>query len=207
MPKIQIQIMNFLAHAFLSGNNEKVLLGNFMGDFIKGRQYNNYDSDIGKGVLLHREIDHFTDINEIVSLSKSRLRESVSHYAGVVVDIFYDHFLISQWEYFSTQKINKFVEHIYSTIKKHADILPPAGRYMIPYMIEQNWLINYGNMEGLRRSLKGISRRSRFNPPLLKTMMVLEKDYQLFAKEFRQFFPQLIYHVNLTKAKLDIEDS
>jgi acyl carrier protein phosphodiesterase len=196
--------MNFLAHAYLSGNNEKVLLGNFMGDFIKGKKYTNYDPDVGKGVLLHREIDHFTDDNEIVSKSKIRLRNSVSHYAGVVVDIFYDHFLVRNWESFSTEALDDFINRIYSIIKRYDPILPDAGRYMIPFMIEHNWLLSYGQKEGLQRSLRGISKRSRFHPPLEDAMEVLNQYYEEFEQEFMQFFPHLIKHCKIVKDHLSI---
>lgn len=196
--------MNFLAHAYLSGTNDKVLLGNFMGDFIKGKQYENYDEKIGKGVLLHREIDHFTDANEIVLKSKIRLRESVSHYAGVVVDIFYDHFLVQNWEKFSTQPIDKFINSIYSIVTKYSNLLPPAGRHMIPFMIEHNWLLNYGQKEGLQRSLKGISKRSRFKPPLIDAMEVLDKSYRKFELEFLEFFPHLSSHTDMVRNRMGI---
>ncbi len=175
-----------------------------MGDFIKGKKYEEYDPEISKGVLLHREIDHFTDANEVVTLSKIRLREAVSHYAGVVVDIFYDHFLVKNWENFSTVPLNIFVEQIYTVVKKYESLLPIAGKYVIPYMIEHNWLINYGNFQGVERSLKGISKRSKFHPPLVDAMVILKKNYDKFNIEFLKFFPQLVSYTSKIKNELAI---
>ena len=198
--------MNFLAHSYLSGNNEKVLLGNFMGDFIKGKQYEKYEKEIAKGVLLHREIDQFTDKNEVVYQSKLRLRKAISHYAGVVVDIFYDHFLVHQWEKFSTITIENFVSNIYEVIKKYDYLLPAAAKYTIPFMIEQDWLLSYGKMEGLTRSLRGISKRSRFHPPLEDAIPILKNDYASFEEEFMIFFPKLIHHVENVKQELSVPE-
>jgi len=198
--------MNFLAHAYLSGNNEKVLLGNFMGDFIKGKQYKDYEIAIAKGVLLHREIDQFTDNNKIVLQSKIRLRKAISHYAGVVVDIFYDHFLIHQWESFSTITLKNFISNIYNVVEKYDHLLPAAAKTMIPFMIEQDWLLGYGQIEGLTRSLRGISKRSRFHPPLIDTIPILQNDYASFEAEFMTFFPQLIRHVENIKQELGLTE-
>ena len=84
--------MNFLAHIYLSGEDTPLMIGNFIGDFVKGNEYKNFPADIQNGVLLHREIDSYTDSHEIVLESKKRLREKYRHYSGVITDIFYDHY-------------------------------------------------------------------------------------------------------------------
>jgi acyl carrier protein phosphodiesterase len=90
--------MNFLAHLHLSGNNPNIMLGNFMGDFVKGKSYRQqYEPEIIKGIELHRSIDEFTDSHPVVTESKNRLRPTYRHYSGVIVDVFYDHFLAANW--------------------------------------------------------------------------------------------------------------
>ncbi len=90
--------MNFLAHIYLSGNQERVMIGNFIGDFVKGKAWEEFDSAIQRGILLHREIDRYTDDHEVVIKTKERLRPKYHHYAPVISDVFYDHFLASLWK-------------------------------------------------------------------------------------------------------------
>ena len=103
--------MNFLAHLYLSGDNPKVKVGNFIGDFVKGKNLKDrFEADIARGIGLHREIDWFTDTHSIVKQSKDRLRPKYRHYSGVIVDIFYDHFLAKNWDRYSKQLLPDFAE-------------------------------------------------------------------------------------------------
>ena len=90
--------MNFLAHIYVSGDNDLVKIGNFMADSIRGHSYDVYPMEIQKGILLHRSIDSFTDMHPIYRQSKHRLHEKYGHYSGVIMDIFYDHFLAKNWK-------------------------------------------------------------------------------------------------------------
>ncbi len=185
--------MNFLAHLYLSGNNPKVKIGNFIGDFVKGKNLNErFDADIAKGIALHREIDWFTDTHAVVKQSKERLRPKYRHYSGVIVDIFYDHFLAKNWDKFSNQSLPDFAEECYATIQNHEMILPEDVRYMMPYMIKGNWLVNYSKLEGIQRALSGMARRTRFESKMEESVVDLEKNYENFKMEFEDFFPGLI---------------
>jgi acyl carrier protein phosphodiesterase len=184
--------MNFLAHSFLSGNNPGILVGNFMGDFVKGRQYANFPADVASGVLLHREIDYFTDNHPGVEQSKIRLRPRFGHFAPVVVDIFYDHLLVRNWQIYSKEDIGGFVDNVYDVIGMYFDLLPPRLQAVFPNMKRNNWLLHYGYIEGVRRALAGMSRRSRFNPGLERAVDDLCDNYQEFADDFNGFFPDVI---------------
>src|SRR5277367_1527199 len=101
--------MNFLAHLYLSGDNPKIKTGNFIGDFVKGKNLaDRFEKDIAKGIVLHREIDWFTDRHPVVKQSKDRLREKYRHYSGVIVDVFYDHFLARNWINYSSKSLSDF---------------------------------------------------------------------------------------------------
>ena len=93
--------MNFLAHVFLSGSDEHLILGNLIADAVKGRQFDNYNINVQKGILLHRYIDKFTDTHPIVKQSKQRLENDYKRYSGIIVDIFYDHFLSANFKTYS----------------------------------------------------------------------------------------------------------
>jgi acyl carrier protein phosphodiesterase len=95
--------MNFLAHIYLSGDNDLLKIGNFMADSIRGHHYEDYPTEIRKGILLHRAIDSFTDMHPIYRQSKHRLHEKYGHYSGVIMDIFYDHFLAKNWNKYSNE--------------------------------------------------------------------------------------------------------
>jgi acyl carrier protein phosphodiesterase len=184
--------MNFLAHVHLSGKNPDIMLGNFMGDFIKGRAYLQlYNADIIKGVELHRSIDEFTDSHATVTESKNRLRPKYRHYSGVIVDVFYDHFLAANWDRFHSQPLEQFAQQAYQTILDFKGVLPDELRHMMPYMINGNWLVNYRSLEGIHRSLSGMARRTPFQSRMEEAVIDLREHYKDFEKEFMEFFPQL----------------
>src|SRR5690606_7271733 len=116
--------MNFLAHIYLSGENPLIKVANFMADSIRGKKYLNYSSDIQKGILLHREIDTFTDAHPTVRKSTKKLHANYGHYSGVIVDIFYDHFLAKNWKDYSKIPLDVYVDEFYDLLGEHYEILP-----------------------------------------------------------------------------------
>ncbi|NQZ75350.1 MAG: DUF479 domain-containing protein [Ekhidna sp.] len=187
--------MNFLAHIFLSGSNEQVLVGNFIGDFVKGSQMKEYGEEVQNGIRLHRSIDHYTDTHPVVLESKVRLRDQFRHYAPVIVDIFYDHFLAKFWGEFSQIPLLDFTRGFYHNIEKYSEILPKGVKHMLGYMSKDNWLYNYQYIEGIDRALSGMSRRTKFESKMEHASKALEENYEAFENEFRRFFPDLQVHV------------
>ncbi|MEQ9467625.1 MAG: ACP phosphodiesterase [Ekhidna sp.] len=187
--------MNFLAHLYLSGDNEEVLVGNFIGDFVKGSQMDHYPDQIQKGIRMHRSIDHFTDTHEVVLKSKVRLREKFRHYAPVIVDVYYDHFLARDWSLFSDVPLLEYTEHFYTMMDRYYDIIPKGVIHMLSYMSRDNWLYNYQFIEGIDRALTGMSRRTKFVSKMEEASQALQDHYEKFEEEFHQFFPDLQAHV------------
>jgi acyl carrier protein phosphodiesterase len=184
--------MNFLAHAYLSGDDKKLLVGNFIGDFIKGRQaLSKFGPEIIRGVELHRAIDEFTDNHPIVHESKDRLRPRYRHYSAVIVDVFYDHFLAAQWRQFHHQSLEAFALDTYKIIESFSPILPVRFKQMFPYMVNGNWLVNYANITGVDRTLSGMASRSPYDSKMEHAVSDLEKHYKEFNEEFDRFFPEL----------------
>ncbi|MFY0605075.1 MAG: DUF479 domain-containing protein [Cyclobacteriaceae bacterium] len=186
--------MNFLAHIYLSGNSHDVLIGNFIGDFVKGKEWENYNEEIQKGIHLHREIDRFTDSHEIVTLTKERLRPKYHHYAPVIGDVFYDHFLAHLWPSYSQTPLKEFTHQFYSLTGEYRDVIPQKARHMLTYMKRDNWLFNYQYVEGINRALTGMSRRTKFASKMEHASKDLEADYEDYQREFEAFFPELINH-------------
>jgi acyl carrier protein phosphodiesterase len=187
--------MNFLAHLYLSGSDADIMVGNFIGDFVKGRQlHERFTPKVVKGIQLHRSIDAFTDSHAVVAQSKSRLRPKYRHYAPVIVDIFYDHYLAKNWNDYSSTLLSDFAEHCYATLEQHRAILPDEVQQMLPYMVRGNWLLGYAHQEGIHRALTGMSRRTRFDSKMDEAINDLRQGYDEFGKEFADFFPELMAH-------------
>jgi len=184
--------MNFLAHLYLSGDNHKIMLGNFIGDFVKGRNaLEQFDLEIIRGIELHRAIDEFTDRHPIVTVSKNRLRPKYRHYSGVIVDVFYDHFLARNWDTYHPELLPDFADKAYGVIQSHDPILPKEVKFMMPYMIKGNWLVNYAKTEGIHRALSGMARRTPYESKMDEAVIDLKLNYGEFYNEFTEFFPQL----------------
>ncbi len=183
--------MNFLAHLSLSGNHPGIMVGNFIGDFVKGRNiYQRYEHALAAGVELHRALDDFTDRHPAVKASRLRLRNDYHHYSGVLVDIFYDHFLARQWHEYHTEFLPDFAERVYRLMEKHNSLLPQRVQYMLTFMMRDNWLVNYARLEGIDRALKGLARRTRHVSHMEKAVHDLQEQYRAFNNEFNTFFPE-----------------
>jgi acyl carrier protein phosphodiesterase len=187
--------MNFLAHLYLSGNDPEIMIGNFLGDFVRGRNLlDRYSKNIALGIELHRTIDEFTDTHETVSKSKNRLRQKYRHYSSVIVDIFYDHFLAKNWHNYHHELLPDYAAHAYKIIQKNISVLPQDAQHMLPYMINGNWLVNYSKIEGIERALSGMSRRTKFDSKMDESVNELVAHYDDFKLEFESFFPELKNH-------------
>ncbi|GAA4299731.1 acyl carrier protein phosphodiesterase [Aestuariibaculum suncheonense] len=183
--------MNYLAHIYLSGENELVTIGNFIADGIKGKSYKNYATDIQIGILLHRNIDTFTDAHQVVRQSTRRLHEKYGHYSGIIVDILYDHFLAKNWHLYHDSPLHIYTEAFYDTLEKHYDILPLRIQKMMPYMMTDNWLLSYASIDGISRVLDGMNRRTKQRSSMNEAVNELETFYDEFEQEFSEFFEEL----------------
>jgi acyl carrier protein phosphodiesterase len=184
--------MNFLAHIILSGDQPRVMVGNFIGDFVKGRNLaERFEPAIVTGIELHRGIDEFTDDHPVVMESKTRLRAKYRHYAPVIVDVFYDHYLAKEWSSYHPTPLETFAQQSYATLESFQAILPEDVNRMLPYMMHGNWLLNYAKIEGIQRTLTGMSRRTKFDSKMDESVNELREHYDAFQKEFERFFPQL----------------
>ena len=188
--------MNYLAHIYLSGDNNLVTIGNFIADGIKGKDYKKYSRDIQIGILLHRNIDTFTDAHKTVRLSTKRLHENYGHYSGVIVDILYDHFLAKNWSLYSDIPLKEYTDTFYDSLEAHYNILPSRIQKMMPYMLSDNWLLSYASIDGISRVLDGMNRRTKNRSGMDKAVNELELFYKEFETEFSSFFDELIAFSN-----------
>ncbi|SHM99810.1 acyl carrier protein phosphodiesterase [Flavobacterium xinjiangense] len=188
--------MNFLAHIYLSGDNDLIKIGNFMADGIRGKHFESYPIDVQKGIILHRAIDTFTDAHPIFRKSTKKLHENYHHYAGVIVDVFYDHFLAKNWNTYSDEKLEEFVDRFYQSLHNNPDILSDRTKGMMPYMIEYNWLVSYQTVEGINRILTQMDHRTKNESKMRFATTELSEFYSEFETEFSEFFKELILFSN-----------
>jgi acyl carrier protein phosphodiesterase len=194
--------MNFLAHIYLSGDNDLIKIGNFMADGIRGKHYEYLPSEVQKGIVLHRAIDTFTDAHLIFRQSTKRLHNRYHHYAGVIVDVFYDHFLAKNWSNYSNEKLEDFVERFYQSLETHKEILTEKTLQMKPYMIQHNWLVNYQHTKGIARILTQMDHRTKDVSQMQFAIEELEKYYDEFESEFTSFFIELMDYVAQKRIEL-----
>jgi acyl carrier protein phosphodiesterase len=180
--------MNFLAHIYLSGDNDLIKIGNFMADGIRGKQFENYPSEIQKGIILHRFIDTYTDAHPVFRKSTKRLHEKYHHYAGVIVDVFYDHFLAKNWIKYSDESLVDFTNRFYQSLRDNHDFLSQRTKGMMPYMIEYNWLVSYQTVEGISRILTQMDSRTKNESKMRFSSNELIEYYVEFEEEFTAFF-------------------
>lgn len=183
--------MNFLAHIYLSGNDEDLTIGNFIADSVKGKKYLNYPPGVQKGIILHRAIDFYTDTHPVVRKSTSRLFPNYSHYSSVIVDIFYDHFLASNWSDYSNIPLENFITNFYLLLQKRFSHLPAPVQSFFPYMMEENWLLSYASIPGIKKILYQMNRRTQGKSKMDLAVADLREYYNAFQADFEDFFPDL----------------
>lgn len=194
--------MNFLAHIYLSGDNDLIKIGNFIADGIRGHDYKQFPIDVQKGILIHRAIDTFTDAHPIFRQSKHRLHEAYGHYSGVIIDIFYDHFLAKNWKTYSDEKLEDYAERFYQSLRDNYNWLNPKTQAMMPSMIGRNWLASYATVEGIGMILFQMDHRTKNRVSMQNAVKELEQYYTEFETEFTTFFEELRAHVQQKMAIL-----
>ncbi|MGQ1889595.1 acyl carrier protein phosphodiesterase [Thermophagus sp. OGC60D27] len=183
--------MNYLAHLYLSGKDQGLLVGNFIGDYVKGRQFTRYSGTIQTGILLHRHIDGFTDSHPEFLKSASFFKEGYHRYAGVVCDIVYDHFLAAYWSGYSDISLNEFVSRAHRILIKHYFSLPLKVKQFLPFLIKSRRLENYQFLDGVEKTLRIMSSHSSLPDNTAYALRQLEKNYGALWQQFSRFMPEM----------------
>ncbi|MBN3583330.1 DUF479 domain-containing protein [Algoriphagus aestuarii] len=183
--------MNYLAHAYLSFHQEEILVGNFIGDFVKGKMMVRFPKGIQQGILLHREIDRFTDSHPLVRAGQTYLRPIFGHYSTVITDIFFDYFLGKNWNRYSDQSLEDFTLSVYQQVTKYEPYFPDRFGNLFYWMKKDNWLLRYAEIEGIQSSLTGLSKRTRFDSKMEQAHLSLLEREDEFEVIFFAFFEDL----------------
>lgn len=151
-----------------------------------------YPADLVEGILLHRGIDHFTDTHPIFLSTKAFLSPERRRLAGIVVDVFFDHFLTLKWQSFSSQPLSVFIDEIHELLLRRIEWATPELRTLLPRMRQEKWLHNYQDFEGLKMTFDRISQRRDFLLPLKGAEDDLRQHYKNFEEAFDLFYPEVI---------------
>ncbi|EIM75681.1 ACP phosphodieterase [Nitritalea halalkaliphila LW7] len=194
--------MNYLAHAYLSFDEPKVLVGNFIGDFVRGKVEEMYEAEIAIGIRLHREIDAFTDAHPEVKAAQLLLRTRHGRYASVITDMFFDYFLGRNWSEYHAKPLEVFAQESYALLESHREILPDKFLPAFDMMQRYNWLYAYSTLEGIRKAMSGMAQRTRFESNMEYAHVSLQENFDTFEQHFKAFFPELVTFVDRKLAEL-----
>ncbi|MFA6403884.1 MAG: ACP phosphodiesterase [Salinivirgaceae bacterium] len=183
--------MNILAHLYLSKGINKLMLGNYMGDFVKGNQYLNYPEPIQQGILLHRKIDDFTDKHEAHRSSRDRFRKKYGLHSGIVVDIVYDHFLANRWNFIHPTPLEDYASEVYLYISQNQQWLPQRLNEITTHLIKNNWLVLYKSLSGIEKVLKGMAYRTSLPDQVSFAMEIIDNEYTMLQQEFQELIELL----------------
>jgi acyl carrier protein phosphodiesterase len=182
--------MNYLAHLHLGGQRPGQLLGSLYGDFVKGRLQGQFDPEIEAAIQLHRSIDVFTDRHPLVDVALSRFSLTRRRYAGIVLDVFFDHCLARDWALYADRPLPLFTADVYRALSSERQ-LPERLAKIAPHMVANDWLGSYLEFEVLEQVLRGISRRLTRPEELAGAMQELRVLYEPLSEDFSLFYPQL----------------
>ena len=183
--------MNFLAHLLLSTDNEQIKFGNFVGDAIKGKKFEMFPPTIQKGILLHREIDTFTDHHPLMKKSKKLFKPGFGHYRGVILDVVNDHFLSKNWEKYHTQDLETFLIDFEKTFHSYSHFLTPQSKKFYELFLERKYMHQYHHLEGIKSTLEGLERRIGYKFPLSHAVEDVRENYAKFELNFESFFTEI----------------
>ncbi|WP_122612588.1 ACP phosphodiesterase [Pseudomonas viridiflava] len=182
--------MNYLAHLHLGGQRPGQLLGSLYGDFVKGRLQGQFDPEVEAAIALHRRIDVFTDRHPLVDIALGRFSETRRRYAGIVLDVFFDHCLARDWTLYADRPLEQFTADVYHVLARERQ-LPERLAKIAPHMVANDWLGSYREFEVLEQVLRGISRRLTRPEELAGAMAELRRLYEPLSEDFSLFYPQL----------------
>jgi acyl carrier protein phosphodiesterase len=195
--------LNYLAHLYLADQTDDSLIGNLLGDFVKGRPAEHYSKEIVAGILFHRKIDAFSDAHPIMRTSRGRIGPQMRRFSGIIIDVCYDHFLARHWNRYSNQDLTVFVQHAYNVLYNHRPILPQRLQRILPYMISEDWLGRYIEIKSVGVTLDRITRRLTRGARFKGAIVEVEKNYADLEGDFLNFFPDLLDYVHRTKLELN----
>lgn len=187
--------MNYLAHLFLATPTPESLIGNLLGDFRTGIALDHYAPPIRQGIETHLKIDAYTDQHPIVKRSKQRFSAPQRRFAGITLDLLYDHYLAKHWTMYSQVPLADFAQGVYQIFSSHQAMLPTSLQRAIPDMVKHDWLCSYRDVQQLEFVLQRIAQRFKRPTPIAASYREIIANYATLETDFFAFFPELIDYV------------
>jgi len=191
--------MNYLAHLLLADDSDASRIGNLLGDFTRGPMEELaklYPAELVRGIKMHRAVDSFTDSHEVFRRSRTLLSPERRRFAGIIVDIFFDHYLCLHWKQYCQLPLEEFIEEVYRALDEHPEWRAGRLAEAFPMMRSENWLMTYTTIEGIGLTLDRVSRRSPRISKIAGGAEDLRENYEAFEKHFHEFMPDLVKFVN-----------
>ena len=188
--------MNFVGHIYLSGENERIAVGNFIGDFVKGKQHERYPIEIQKGILIHRDIDATMDAHPSFRATRELFKESYGRYAGVIVDIAFDHALTKNWNDWHDIPLRKFTRSFYGVLLKNFRILPTPVKEFLPFMIQSNRLYSYSSLTGIEKALSIMSSYTSLPARQSDAIRIIQSNEEEIMRHFYKLLGDLSLYLN-----------
>lgn len=187
--------MNYLAHLFLSGSEEQTMVGNFIGDHVKGSDWNKYPGNIRKGILMHRQIDTFTDAHPKFREAKSLFRDKFGLYSGIVIDFLYDHYLAKNWNNYSDLTLRTFAKRSHAVLLQNFKHLPVRVQGFLPFLIQNRRLESYASVDGIIQALKIMSNYTSLPAKSDFVKYTIQTNNDFFDDNFKEFMTDIIQFI------------
>ncbi|QWV95683.1 DUF479 domain-containing protein [Geomonas oryzisoli] len=182
--------MNYLFHLYLSGDDPDTLTGNFMGDFVKGPLADRYPAPLRQGLELHRRIDSFAQQHPAFTSSRLRIAPEFGLYRGILVDLYYDHFLATGWQKLHREPLPVYLERARRIVEGNRPLLPERLQRLVPVIFE-DMIPSYLTTDGVAGALERMSRRVARSNPLAGGGRELTRNYQALQEDFLAFLPEV----------------
>jgi acyl carrier protein phosphodiesterase len=183
--------VNYLAHIFLAEDTVESQLGNFLGDFLKGEDRNRFPEEVQRGIAAHLKVDVYTDQHPVFKQSRTRLRPERQRFAGIIVDIFYDHFLARNFSDYSAETLEDFSDRVITGFLGYTGYVPAKARFVLERINQNGRLASYQHLEAIDEVINGISRRFPRENTMAGSVDDLMRDYEGFKQDFLDFFPEV----------------
>ncbi|EMP55382.1 hypothetical protein MSNKSG1_05913 [Marinobacter santoriniensis NKSG1] len=183
--------MNHLAHVFLAPNSAQARVGSILGDFTRGVELERLPEEVRRGVEHHRMVDSFTDRHDSVLASKRLFSARRRRFAGVALDILYDHFLLKHWDVFSDQNPDTFIARVYDELQSRQHLMPPDMARVTARMVTHDWFNAYRNLDNIGQALDRVAARIRFPNRFDGMILEIREHHDELEGYFLDFFPEL----------------
>jgi len=184
--------MNYLAHAFLSNNDEDLLIGNFIADHLRGNNFTGLSQRTIEGVLLHRRIDTFTDAHPEFKKSKRIFYEGFEKYSGILIDIYFDYFLAKDFKRYSGVSLEEFSKKVYKVYSDNQKLLPQSSSRFLEYVIKNNIYLSYSKIQGIETVLNHLSHRIKHHVQLDDSVKIFKHNETELQNNFDLFFKDAV---------------